>query len=214
MARAPGSDTAPTTGPRTTWRQGGRGTERGDGERGRHGVPSTDSTRRSQGRKQATGDGRRRAAAANGPPSGDTAAGNGRYERRGTSGDRGTPARLGDARRRADRARRRACGQACDRESSGPARWFTRQLVSTRELGATRGHDRRAERRGQRRQTTAFQERRGREVVRPAAPKDRRDVLRSANRKGRTREREVPGTVTWESPESATDAAFGQRPVS
>ena len=89
MAQAPGSESAPTAGTAYHWRQWGGGPERGDAERGGHGVPSTESTRRSQPHQRATGDGSKRADAANGPLRG-TAAGNDRDGRRRLTGDRGS----------------------------------------------------------------------------------------------------------------------------
>lgn len=170
MAQAPGSNTAPTTGLESRWRQRSDEAERGDEERGKPWC----SIHRFDTTKPTAGAGNRRRVLASGCGERSSIwkhhAGNGGQERRRPTGDRG---------RRDDETNRRDVEHVGRHahEKLEPARWFARRLESARSM------TRRTERRSQRRQIPAFSGPGMREVVRPAQSRDRPWVFRRRSEK-------------------------------
>lgn len=127
-AQAPGSNTAPTTGSESRWRQRNDEAERGDEERGKpwcsiHRFDTTKPTAGAGNRRRVLRERLRRKVLHLEAP---------RRERR--SRTTTTHGRPGAARRRDQQARRRACGQACTREAR------TSSLVR-QETGERSEHD-------------------------------------------------------------------------
>lgn len=194
MAQAPGCESAPTTGSESRWRQRQDETERGDDERGKPWC----SIHRFDTTKPTAGAGNRRRVHASGCGERTSIwghhAGNGGQGRRRPTGDRG---------RRDDETIRRDVGHA-GRHAHEKLR--TSSLVR-QETGERSEHDRSNGAEESATPETSLlgtEDARGRETC----------VCEGPPTGAPETEREVPGVVTWEEPESARDAAFGQRPVS